>query len=175
MAPTEEMQRIALKYKPNAVCLVPENRKELTTEGGLDVVSSEDFLLEFIKPLLSIGCRVSLFITGDSAQIDSAKKVGATTVELHTGSFCDFHYAKNFSSKEKELSNLKRMASYAKAEGLEVHAGHGLTLETVEEIARIEEIEELNIGHSIVAEAIFCGMSVAVNSMKEAMIKSRTA
>ena len=169
MAPTLEMQQIALKYKPNAVCLVPEKRLELTTEGGLDVKSQESYLLEFIRPLVSEGCKVSLFIAPDGEQIESAKRVGASTVELHTGAFCDYHYEENFPFKEKEISKIRDMAQFAKLNGLEVHAGHGLTLETVDDVAVISEIEELNIGHSIVAEAIFYGMSVAVSSMKERM------
>lgn len=174
MAPTLEMQEIALRYKPNAVCLVPEKRLELTTEGGLDVSSQENYLLEFIRPLVSAGCKVSLFIAPDSEQIKSALKVGATTVELHTGAFCDYHYEENFSLKKREISRIKEMAKFAKSNGLEVHAGHGLTLETVDDVAIISEIEELNIGHSIVAEAIFYGMSVAVSSMRERMTTVRT-
>ena len=173
MATTEEMRDIALKYNPNAVCLVPENRLELTTEGGLNVVSNRRFLSEYIRPLRDSGVKVSIFLAPDKEQIDAALDVGATTVELHTGMFCDLHYENKFEEKTAEFEKLKQMATYASSLGIEVHAGHGLTLETVGKIAGISEIEELNIGHALISEAIFCGLELAIKNMRKQMDKSR--
>jgi len=171
--PIEEMRDIALKYNPNAVCLVPENRLELTTEGGLNVVSNRRFLSEYIRPLRDSGVKVSIFLAPDKEQIDAALDVGATTVELHTGMFCDLHYENKFEEKTAEFEKLKQMATYASSLGIEVHAGHGLTLETVGKIAGISEIEELNIGHALISEAIFCGLELAIKNMRKQMDKSR--
>ncbi len=175
MATTTEMQKIALRYKPNAVCLVPENRLELTTEGGLNVVGNDKMLEEFIEPLKESNSRVSLFIAPDKDQIDAASSIGASVVELHTGEYCDSHHKKAIESKAIELRKIVDMAKYAKSIGLEVHAGHGLDLETVGQIASILELEELNIGHSLVAESLFVGLSQAVLSMRLAMDQARKA
>ena len=169
MAATPEMKNIAIKYKPNAICLVPENRLELTTEGGLDVKNNSRFLQDYIKSLGDSGSKVSIFVAADQEQIDAAMRVGATTVELHTGRFCDLHCSQNFGEKEAEFKKLKKMAEYAASCGLEVHAGHGLTLETVAEISSILEIEELNIGHSLISDAIFFGLNLAIKSMRKRM------
>ena len=166
MAATDEMQKIALKYCPNAVCLVPEKREEITTEGGLDVVKDQNRLAKFISPLRDAGCRVSIFLAAEQRQIDVAFRVGAQVVELHTGAYCDLHSESRNKERDEELQRLKRMAKYANDLGLEVHAGHGLTYETVTPIASICELHELNIGHFLVGESIFCGMKVAIKEMK---------
>ena len=147
MAATEEMQKIALNHEPHAVCIVPEKREERTTEGGLDVVKEEKKLAHFITPLREKGSRVSIFIAADENQIRAASRIGAQVVELHTGAYCDLHYEKNFTERDAELSRLKDMATLAHSLGLEVHAGHGLTYETVTPIAELPEVVELNIGH----------------------------
>ena len=165
MAATVEMQKIALKYQPNAVCLVPENRVELTTEGGLDVLKNNNFLRDYIAPLKDLGCNISIFLAPDREQIDAALNVGATTVELHTGAYCEFHYQNDIKEKELEFEKLKTLSKYASSKGLEVHAGHGLTLETVAQIASIREIQELNIGHSIISDSIFVGLDLAIKNM----------
>lgn len=174
MAATVEMKEIALRYQPNAVCLVPENRLELTTEGGLDVVKNVKFLRNFIAPLKAAGCKVSIFLAADREQIDAALNVGATTVELHTGAYCELHYNKNINGKELEFQKLKVLSEYANSKGLEVHAGHGLTLETVAQIASIREIQELNIGHSIISDSIFVGLDTAIKNMLEQMNVGRS-
>ncbi len=173
MAATIEMRKIALKYSPNAICLVPENRLELTTEGGLDVINNYNFLRDYIAPLKDVGCRISIFLAADKEQIDAALDIGATTIELHTGMYCDFHYDKNFKEKEVEFEKLKQMAKYGVVRGLEVHAGHGLTLETVGPIAGIMDIEELNIGHSLISDSIFVGIDSAIRRMREKMEEGR--
>ena len=169
MAPTAEMQNIALRSLPNAVCLVPEKREEKTTEGGLEVASQIKFLTEYIRPLRDKGCKVSLFVNAEKTQIESAAAVGATTIELHTGAYCDLYYDSDPQGSSEELSRLRQMAFYAESIGLEVHAGHGLTLDTVEEIAAIPEIEELNIGHAIISEAIFVGLCKSINDIRKIM------
>ena len=162
MAATQEMLMIALKTRPNAVCLVPEKRAEITTEGGLDVLGAEAYLKEYIKPLKGYGIRVSLFVDADPTQIESAQLIGADIVELHTGK-----YAENYlKSASKEVDAIKKAASFAHAAGLECHAGHGLTLDNAGAIAAIPEIVELNIGHFIIAEAIFSGLPEVIAKMK---------
>ena len=150
MAATDEMQKIALAHGPHAVCLVPEKREERTTEGGLDVVKEEKKLAHFITPLRDKGSRVSIFIAADENQIRTASRIGAQVVELHTGAYCDLHYEKSFRERDAELARLKDMASLAHDLGLEVHAGHGLTFETVTPIAELPELVELNIGHFLI-------------------------
>ena len=167
MAATEEMQKIALKHKPHAVCLVPEKREERTTEGGLDVLKEENKLREFIKPLSDSGCRVSLFIAAVPAQVEAAERVGAAVVELHTGTYCDYFYEQNQSKCETEFENLKNMCEYANSIGLEVHAGHGLTYETVSPIAAFPELKELNIGHFLISDAVFNGLGNSIKKMKK--------
>ena len=135
MAATDEMQAIALRHKPHAVCIVPEKREERTTEGGLEVAREENRLAHFIAPLRDAGCRVSIFIAADKRQIDAAHRIGAQVIELHTGAYCDLHYEEKFDERDQELARLTEMAVYAHTLGLEVHAGHGLTYDTVAPIA----------------------------------------
>ena len=173
MAATDEMQKIALAHGPHAVCIVPEKREERTTEGGLDVVKDENKLAHFITPLKNKGCRVSIFIAADDNQIRAASRIGAQVVELHTGAFCDLHYEESFEKRDAELSRLTDMASLAHSLGLEVHAGHGLTYETVTPIAELPEVVELNIGHFLIGESIFTGLKEAILRMRELMNKVR--
>ena len=165
MAPTEEMKNIALTYKPNRVTLVPERREEITTEGGLDVLSNKEYLKDFIKPLKDAGIEVSLFIDADRNQIKASAKIGADAVELHTGPYAEAWNAFNWKKVEEELAKLRTAARFAKSLGLRVYAGHGLTYHNVKRITEIEEIEELNIGHSIVANAVIFGFERAVKEM----------
>ena len=174
MAATDEMQKIALGHEPHAVCIVPEKREERTTEGGLDVVKDESKLANFIEPLRKKGCRVSIFIAADNTQIRAASNIGAHVVELHTGAYCDLHYEKSYQERDAELSRLKDMASFAHSLGLEVHAGHGLTYETVTPIAELPEIVELNIGHFLIGESIFTGLKDAILRMRDLMDKARS-
>ncbi len=173
MAATDEMQKIALTHEPHAVCIVPEKREERTTEGGLDVVKEEKKLAHFITPLREKGSRVSIFIAADENQIRAASRIGAQVVELHTGAYCDLHYEKNFTERDAELSRLKDMATLAHSLGLEVHAGHGLTYETVTPIAELPEVVELNIGHFLIGESIFTGLKEAIIRMRDLMDKAR--
>jgi pyridoxine 5-phosphate synthase len=173
MAATDEMKKIALAHKPHAVCIVPEKREERTTEGGLDVVKDENKLAHFITPLREKGCRISIFIAADDKQIKAARRIGAQVVELHTGAYCDLHYDKRFEERDAELSRLKDMASLAHSLGLEVHAGHGLTYETVVPIAELPEVVELNIGHFLIGESMFTGLKDAIFKMRELMDKAR--
>ena len=173
MAATDEMQKIALAHQPHAVCIVPEKREERTTEGGLDVVKEEKKLAHFITPLRDNGSRVSIFIAADENQIRAASRIGAQVVELHTGAYCDLHYEKSFRERDAELVRLKDMATLAHDLGLEVHAGHGLTFETVTPIAELPEVVELNIGHFLIGESIFTGLTEAILRMRELMDKAR--
>lgn len=173
MAATAEMQEIALKFKPHAVCLVPEKREERTTEGGLEVAREENRLAHFIAPLKEAGCRVSIFIAADPSQIESASRIGASVIELHTGAYCDANAEGRNADEEKELKCLKEMAKYAKSLGLEVHAGHGLTYNTVTPIAALPEVIELNIGHFLIGEAIFLGLHTAIKDMRRLMNNAR--
>ena len=173
MAATDEMKKIALAHEPHAVCIVPEKREERTTEGGLDVVKDENKLAHFITPLREKGCRISIFIAADDKQIKAARRIGAQVVELHTGAYCDLHYDQRFEERDSELSRLKDMASLAHSLGLEVHAGHGLTYETVVPIAELPEVVELNIGHFLIGESIFTGLKDAIFKMRELMDKAR--
>jgi len=165
MAPTEEMKNIALTYKPNRVTLVPERREEITTEGGLDVLSNKEYLKDFIKPLKDAGIEVSLFIDADRNQIKASAEIGADAIELHTGPYAEAWNAFNWKKVEEELAKLRTAARFAKSLGLRVYAGHGLTYHNVKRITEIEEIEELNIGHSIVANAVIFGFERAVKEM----------
>ena len=173
MAATTEMQEMALKFKPHAVCLVPEKREERTTEGGLEVSREENKLAHFIAPLKEAGCKVSIFIAADPAQIESAARIGASVIELHTGAYCDASTEGRNADEEKELKSLKEMAKYAKSLGLEVHAGHGLTYNTVTPIASLPEVMELNIGHFLIGEAIFLGLHAAIKDMRRLMNNAR--
>lgn len=175
MAATEEMQRIALRHRPHAVCIVPERREERTTEGGLEVAREENRLAHFIAPLADAGCRVSIFIAADQRQIEAAHRIGAAVVELHTGAYCDFHAEGHFDKRDAELERLRQMAVFAHSLGLEVHAGHGLTYDTVQPVAAFPEVRELNIGHFIIGEAIFRGLVPAITEMRRLMDTARGA
>ncbi len=173
LAATAEMQEIALRHRPHAVCIVPERREEVTTEAGLDVVRLRDRLAEFIEPLSAAGSRVSLFVGTDPEQIECAARVGAAVVELHTGTYCDAHFEGRTGDRDAELERLRAAASQAASLGLEVHAGHGLTYDTVQPVAAIPEIVELNIGHFLVGEAIFMGLTGAIHEMRKLMDSAR--
>ena len=173
MAATDEMQAIALRHKPHAVCIVPEKREERTTEGGLEVVREENRLAHFIAPLRETGSRVSIFIAADQRQIDAAHRIQAQVIELHTGSYCDFHAEGRFEERDAELERMREMSAYAHSLGLEVHAGHGITYDTVQPIAAFPEVMELNIGHFIIGEAIFRGLHPAIAEMRRLMDAAR--
>ena len=165
MAPTEEMREIALTHRPNRVTLVPERREEITTEGGLDVLSHKGYLEEFIKPIKEAGIEVSLFIDPDIKQIEASARIGADAIELHTGPYAEAWNAFDWKRVKEELAKLRLAAVFAKNLGLRVYAGHGLNYHNVKEIVKIKEIEELNIGHSIVANAVLLGFERAVKEM----------
>ncbi|MGR3271988.1 pyridoxine 5'-phosphate synthase [Thalassococcus profundi] len=173
MAATDEMQKIALRHKPHAVCIVPEKREERTTEGGLEVAREENRLAHFIAPLREAGCRVSIFIAADPAQIEAAHRIGAEVIELHTGAYCDFHAEGDFAARDAELDRLSDMAAMAHDLGLEVHAGHGLTYDTVTPIAALPQVMELNIGHFLIGESIFRGLQPAIAEMRRLMDAAR--
>ncbi|AOZ71093.1 pyridoxine 5'-phosphate synthase [Rhodobacter xanthinilyticus] len=173
MAPTAEMQAIALRIRPHACCIVPEKREEVTTEGGLDVAADRARLADYIAPLSAQGTRVSMFIGHDPAQIEASAAIGAAVVELHTGHYCDLHYAGRFAERDIELEALAAGAAYAHSLGLEVHAGHGLTFETVGPIAAIPEVRELNIGHFLIGESVFLGLEGAIGQMRALMNAAR--
>ncbi len=173
MAATDEMQAIALRHKPHAVCIVPEKREERTTEGGLEVAREENKLAHFIAPLRDAGCRVSIFIAADQPQIEAAHRIGAQVIELHTGAYCDFHAEGRFDERDAELARLREMSAFAHSLGLEVHAGHGLTYDTVQPVAAFPEVMELNIGHFLIGEAIFRGLTPAIQEMRRLMDEAR--
>ncbi len=169
MAASDEMLEIALRHKPHAACIVPERRAELTTEGGLDAAGGRDRLRPYVEALVGAGIRVSLFIDPEPRQLDAARALGAPVVELHTGAYCDSEGA----LREHELLRLWRAASHADAIGLECHAGHGLSFDTVAPVAAIATIVELNIGHFLIGEAIFSGLESAIRRMRALMDKAR--
>ena len=173
MAATEEMQSIALRHKPHAVCIVPEKREEKTTEGGLDVAGDDNRLAKFVAPLVDIGSRVSMFIDANAKQVEASKRIGAAVVELHTGAYCDLHYEGRFQDRDEELKRLTEAARYAHSLGLEVHAGHGLTYDTVSPIAALPEVMELNIGHFLMGEAMFVGLEASIAEMRRLMDVAR--
>ena len=173
MAATDEMQAIALRHRPHAVCLVPEKREERTTEGGLEVAQDENRLAHFIAPLRDAGCRVSIFIAADPRQIEAANRIGAQVIELHTGAYCDAQAEGQLETRDAELERLRDMATFAHGLGLEVHAGHGLTYDTVTPVAAFPEVRELNIGHFLVGEAIFLGLTPAIAEMRRLMDAAR--
>ncbi|MEX0283013.1 MAG: pyridoxine 5'-phosphate synthase [Paracoccaceae bacterium] len=173
MAATEEMQQIALRHRPHAVCIVPEKREEKTTEGGLEVAREENRLAHFIAPLREMGSRVSIFIAADQRQIEAAHRIGAQVIELHTGAYCDAHAEGRYEDRDRELEALREMSTYAHSLGLEVHAGHGLNYETVQAVAAFPEVRELNIGHFLIGEAIFRGLEPAVVEMRRLMDEAR--
>ncbi len=171
MAATDEMLAIALRHKPHAACLVPERRNEVTTEGGLDAAGGAARLAPIVAALAEAGIRVSLFVDPDAHQLDAARRLGAPVVELHTGAYCEATGAE----REQELARLAFAAAHAEAIGLECHAGHGLSYDTVGAVAAIPTIVELNIGHFLVGEAIFGGLDSAIKRMRAAMDSARTA
>ncbi|PQO23152.1 pyridoxine 5'-phosphate synthase [Rhodobacteraceae bacterium WD3A24] len=173
MAATSEMRDIALQHRPHAICLVPERRAERTTEGGLDVAGDVARLRDFIAPLTAAGCRVSLFIGHEPAQIEAAAEAGAAVVELHTGAYCDLHAEGRAQARDAELAALRAGAARAAALGLEVHAGHGLTFDSVGPVAAIPEVAELNIGHFLIGEAVFRGLAGAIDEMRARIESAR--
>ncbi len=173
MAATDEMQKIALRHKPHAVCIVPEKREERTTEGGLEVAREENRLAHFIAPLREAGSRVSIFIAADKRQIEAANRIGAEVIELHTGAYCDAFAEGHWEKAEQELQKLREMAAFGHDLGLEIHAGHGLTYDTVSPIAALSQVQELNIGHFLVGEAIFLGLGPAIEEMRRLMDEAR--
>lgn len=173
MAATAEMQAIALRHRPHACCIVPEKREERTTEGGLDVAGDESRLADFIAPLRDGGIRVSMFIGHDTRQIEASARIGAAVVELHTGHYCDLHHEGRLAERDAELEALRQGARLAHSLGLEVHAGHGLTFDTVGPVAAFPELRELNIGHFIIAEAVFIGLEAAIRGMRAKMDAAR--
>jgi pyridoxine 5-phosphate synthase len=172
-AATAEMQTLALRHRPHAVCLVPEKREERTTEGGLDVAGDKSRLADYIAPLREAGCRVSMFIGHDARQIEASAAIGAAVVELHTGLYSELLADGHAELADRELQALRHGATLAASMGLEVHAGHGLTYENVEPIAEIPELAELNIGHFLVGEAIFRGLGPAIEEMRRRMDLAR--
>ena len=169
MAVTDEMVGIARRLRPHAVCLVPERREEVTTEGGLDAAGAGPKLAETVAALGEAGCRVSLFVDPEERQLEAARRVGAPVVELHTGTYCGAAGA----ARDAELARLARAATTAERLGLECHAGHGLTYANVRPVAAIPTVAELNIGHFIVAEALFVGWCEAIRRMREVMEAGR--
>jgi pyridoxine 5-phosphate synthase len=173
MAATADMLAIALRTKPHAVCLVPERREELTTEGGLDVVGQHNALAPFIAHLNEAGIRVSLFIAADPRQIEMAAKLRAPVIEIHTGAWCDAVVDGDAAKADAEWRRIVAGAALARSAGLEVHAGHGLDYATAEQIATLPEIAELNIGYYMIGEAIFVGLGETVRAMRAAMDRGR--
>lgn len=169
MAVTAEMLALALEIKPHDVCLVPERREELTTEGGLDVIGHFDAVADACARLGAAGIRVSLFIDADTRQLDAAHAAGAPVVEIHTGRYADAEAAE----ADREFERIRAALAHGSSLGLHLHAGHGLHYDNVSRIAALAEIEELNIGHAIVAQAIFVGWQRAVSEMKERIVRTR--
>lgn len=162
MAATAEMVDIALRLKPYAVCIVPEKRQELTTEGGLDVTTQFSYLTQIMQKLNQVQIRTALFVDADSTQIKMAKETGARCIEIHTGS-----YAEHFPNAQAQLKAIREAARQAHELGMEVHAGHGLNYDNVREVARVAHMEELNIGHFLIGEAIFTGLEHSITCMKQ--------
>ena len=162
MAATDEMKEIALKIRPYMICLVPEKREELTTEGGLECAGREDFLKDFLDPFHSMGIRSSLFIDSDPLQIDAAARAGAEYVEIHTGHYAD---ASDYRDRHKELEKIIQGVRYAQNQGLKVNLGHGLNYQNIYGFSRVKGIREYSIGHSIISRAVLTGMKEAVNTM----------
>ncbi len=172
-AATPEMQAIALRIRPHAVCLVPEKREERTTEGGLDVAGDEARLAEYIAPLVAAGIRVSMFIGHQPDQIKASARIGAAVVELHTGHYSELHAEGKLVEAAAELVALRAGATLAHGLGLEVHAGHGLTYENVGPIAALPQVRELNIGHFLIGEALYMGLGPAIEEMRVRMDAAR--
>jgi pyridoxine 5-phosphate synthase len=173
MAATDEMLAIALRHRPHAACIVPEKREERTTEGGLDVAGQHDHLAPLVGELRAANIRVSLFIEPDARQIEAAIRLGAPVVELHTGRYAELGGTQDAELRADELRRLADAAALAAKNGIEVHAGHGLTYDNVGPIAAIPQVVELNIGHFLVGEALFVGLGEAVRTMRGAMDAAR--
>jgi len=174
MAATDEMLAIALAHKPHACCIVPEKREERTTEGGLDIAGGHQHIAPFVDRLNVAGIRVSLFIEPDPVQIAVAEAIGASVVEFHTGAYCDAYIDGDRSKTAEFLNRLERACALADERGLEVHAGHGLTYDTVKPVAAIAQVKELNIGHFLIGEAIFRGLREAVTTMRGLIVDARS-
>jgi pyridoxine 5-phosphate synthase len=173
MAATEEMLAIALKHEPHAVCIVPERREELTTEGGLDAVKGRDHLARYIHELNAANIRVSLFIDASADQLAAAAALKAPVVELHTGAYAHAFASGDKAAALRELALIQKAAAEAERLGLECHAGHGLTYDNVAPIAAIKTLKELNIGHFLIGEAVFVGLEAATRKMKKLMTEAR--
>jgi len=171
MAVTEAMIQLAEEVKPAACCLVPEKREELTTEGGLDVAGQESTIKSAVARLKAVGAEVSLFIDPDYEQIDATVRTGAPVIELHTGGYAD---AETPAEQQRELERIREAAGYAAQKGLIVNAGHGLHYHNVEAIAAIPQMNELNIGHAIIAQALFSGLETAVRDMRNIIERARS-
>jgi pyridoxine 5-phosphate synthase len=174
MAVTDEMLGIALAHRPRAACLVPERREEVTTEGGLNIVAGHNHIAPAVKRLRDAGSRVSLFIDPDPVQIRASAEIGAQVVELHTGAYCDAFRAGEHERADAILARLRDASALADSLGLEVHAGHGIDYATVTPIAAIPQLAELNIGHFLIGEAIFIGLTAAIQRMRALMDAART-
>jgi pyridoxine 5-phosphate synthase len=173
MAATEEMLAIALRHQPHAACIVPEKREERTTEGGLDAAGRDNTLAPIVERLRDAGIRVSLFIEADERQLDAALRLGAPVVEFHTGEYAHAILDGDSERTERELRRIADMAALAAKNGIEPHAGHGLTYDNVQPIAAIPQIAELNIGHYLIGEAVFTGLEPAIRRMRELMDEAR--
>ena len=173
MAATEEMLAIALAHKPHAACIVPEKREERTTEGGLDAAGLHNSLVPIVDRLREADIRVSLFIEASERQLDAALRLGAPVVEFHTGEYAHAHLDGDSERLSAELKRIADMAALAAKNGIEPHAGHGLTYENVQPIAAIPQLAELNIGHYLIGEAVFTGLEAAVLRMRELMDDAR--
>lgn len=173
MAATQEMFDIAMELAPHAVCLVPEKRNERTTEGGLNALEASNFLTPYVAKLQENGSRVSLFIEADINQVESAHRIGAKAIELHVGKYCDAIEAQNYAVANESFEAIKSAAKRGAELGLEVHAGHGITFQSVTAISQIDEIIELNIGHFLIGEAVFIGLGAAILKMRALMDEAR--
>jgi pyridoxine 5-phosphate synthase len=173
MATTDEMLAIALNFRPHAACLVPERREERTTEGGLDVARLHSQVGPYVAKLRAAKVRVSLFIEPSKVQVAVAEAIGAPVVELHTGKYVELVFAGDKAGAEEELRRLQEAAEYGESKGIEIHAGHGLTYDTVRPVAAIPQVRELNIGHFIMGEALFVGLEAAVKRMRKEIDEAR--
>lgn len=174
MAATAEMQMLAIEIRPHACCIVPENREEKTTEGGLDVAGQGNFIAPLVASLSDHGIRVSLFVDPDPRQIEAARRIGAPVIEIHTGAYHEACASTTNSRIKHELELVRKAAAFAASLGLEVHAGHGLTFHNVQPVAAIPELAELNIGHFLVGEAVFMGLAESVKEMKKLIADARS-
>ena len=173
MAAVEEIRDVALKLAPHAVCLVPERRQERTTEGGLDADGNKKYLKDYVKEIQDNGTRVSLFIEPSEKQVNAAAFIGAKAIEFHTGHYCDAFNAGDMDTVAKILKDLQKYSKLAVSYGIDVHAGHGITYDSVADIAKIPEISELNIGHFLIGEAIFVGLEASIKQMRSLIDDAR--